>query len=95
MKNQDKYWRFPELNEFLKDFRHEMSQVSRPASEVFLDEADAMKLLKVSKRTLANWRSNNTLKYKKLGGKIYYILQDILDCFESGFQTENFGKPKF
>jgi hypothetical protein len=95
MKHQEKYWRFPELDEFLKDFRHEMTQVSRPASEVFLDEADAMKLLKVSKRTLANWRSNNTLKYRKLGGKIYYILQDILDCLEQGEGSDAFIKPKF
>lgn len=94
MDKENKYWRTPELKELLLDIRHEISQLTRPAHEIILDEADAMKYLKVSRRTLANWRLYNILKSRKIGGKIYYTLQDILDCLNDGEKSLSLPKAR-
>lgn len=85
----------PEFHDLIKDLRQEISQFTRPAHEVLLDEADAMKMLKVSRRTLANWRQQGVLKHRKLGGKIYYTLKDILDGFERPEESSSSPQARF
>lgn len=47
------------------------------ALEDWLDNQDVMNLLHVSPRTLQSLRSNGTLPYSRINGKIYYRRQDI------------------
>lgn len=42
-----------------------------------LDNTDVMQLLHISPRMLQTLRSNGTLAFTKLGGKIYYRREDI------------------
>ena len=42
-----------------------------------LKSAEVRKLLKISPGTLQNLRVNGTLKYKRIGGIIYYKYEDI------------------
>src|SRR5215510_14580873 len=42
-----------------------------------LDNADVLQRLKISARTAIRWRKRGILKYTKIGGKIYYRLEDI------------------
>ena len=52
----------------------------RPASEVILDDTDLRNFLKISRRTSLEWRNNGKLRFYKMGGgKIYYILAEILE----------------
>jgi hypothetical protein len=41
------------------------------------DTADMLKILKVSLRTLANYRANGTLSFSKNGGRIFYTQEDL------------------
>ena len=50
----------------------------RPANEVILDDCDVRELLKVSRRTLLDYRKTGKLLYYKIQNKIYYFLSDIL-----------------
>jgi hypothetical protein len=43
-----------------------------------LDNADVLKLFKISKRTLQTWRDRNYIKYSKIDGKIFYMLSDLM-----------------
>ncbi|WP_445749413.1 helix-turn-helix domain-containing protein [Polaribacter sp.] len=43
----------------------------------WLKSAEVRKLLKISPGTLQNLRINGTLKYKRVGGIIYYKYEDI------------------
>jgi len=52
----------------------------------FVDNADLVHILKVSARTLANWRKDGTLKHLRMGGKIYYNLADIKEMMEEKFK---------
>ena len=45
--------------------------------EDWIDSVDVMNALHVSSRTLQTLRSNGTLPYSKLNGKIFYRRQDL------------------
>ena len=50
--------------------------------EVFLSGEEVCELLKLSTRTLQEYRSNGTLAYYKIGGKILYKQSDIQAMLE-------------
>lgn len=49
-------------------------------SEIILDNADVLQLLKISQRTLAGWRAKGIITYSKIEGKLYYTQADIMEC---------------
>ena len=49
----------------------------RPAHEVILDDCDVRELLKVSRRTLLDYRKSGKLLFYKIENKIFYFLSDI------------------
>ena len=48
----------------------------------YITEQELSKALKITKRTLIEYRMNGKLPYYKIGGKIYYKEQDIIDILE-------------
>ena len=65
----------------------------------WIRSAEAMKILSCSSGTLQNLRFNHTLPYSKLGGTIYFSLQDIENILESnmnipGEKPQEYDKPK-
>lgn len=52
-------------------------EIELTALEDWLDNQDVIQLLHVSARTLQTLRSNGTIAYSKVNGKIYYRRQDI------------------
>ena len=65
----------------------------------WIRSAEAMKILSCSSGTLQNLRFNHTLPYSKLGGTIYFSLQDIENILESnmnipGKKPQEYDKPK-
>ena len=48
----------------------------------YITEQELSKDLKITKRTLIEYRMNGKLPYYKIGGKIYYKEQDIIDILE-------------
>jgi len=59
-----------ELQEYVK-------QTANPMVEKWIDNADACRILKVSFRSLQNYRDNGVLPFSTIGGKIYYKASDI------------------
>ena len=66
---------------------------NRPAEEVILDDLDARTLLKVSRRTMLNYRKSGLLAYQQINkGKIFYILSEIIsDIKSAGNNKQNFN----
>ena len=52
------------------------------SSKQWLKSAEVRELLKISPGTLQNLRINGTLKYKRIGGIIYYNYEDIVKMLE-------------
>ncbi len=48
----------------------------------YITEQELSKALKITKRTLIEYRMNGKLPYYKIGGKVYYKEQDIIDILE-------------
>ena len=55
--------------------------------EVFLTGEEVCELLKLSTRTLQEYRSNGTLAYYKIGGKIIYKQSDIQAMLERHYNS--------
>ncbi|MBK8521487.1 MAG: hypothetical protein IPL54_11695 [Chitinophagaceae bacterium] len=56
-----------------------IEKYARPASEIILDDVDLRNLLKISRRTSLEYRKKRVYKFYKLDGKIFYILEEVID----------------
>jgi len=60
----------------IKETLEQMIADFKPADDLW-DNADMIQRLKISKRTLADWRNEGIVDYVKIKGKIYYPQQAI------------------
>ena len=69
-----------DLREFKNDLLNEIKQIIKPGqgqSKQWLKSVEVRKLLNISPGTLQNLRINGKLRYSKIGGMMYYKLEDI------------------
>lgn len=59
-----------------KDLNMDNNNVS-VSIDSLMDKQEVMQRLHISERKLQTLRSNGTLPYTRLGGKIYYLREDI------------------
>lgn len=76
---------FDEIGALREELKTEKSKHNKKLSEVWLDNQDVMKLLKVSPRTLQSMRDSLTLPYSKVGAKIYYKASDVEKLLEDNY----------
>ena len=67
-------------NALLNEIKSTTAAAEQPAQ--WLKSSEVRKLLKISPGTLQNLRINGTLKYKRIGGIIYYKYEDIIKMLE-------------
>ena len=58
------------------------SKTTETPTKQWLKSAEVRELLKISPGTLQNLRIKGTLKYKRIGGIIYYNYEDIVKMLE-------------
>lgn len=77
--------RHPELKELVGIIRYEVQQAQRPAHEIILSDEDAMRVLKISKRTLESLKQNRLIpRHQPVPrSKSYYLLSDLLAWLKS------------
>lgn len=68
--------------ELLDDIKNLLSQQSSGTIKKYLKSSEVMDLLQVSPGTLQNLRINGTLPYTKVGGIIYYDVEDIQNVMD-------------
>lgn len=75
---------FTQLMEGILQKLERYSSTARPmlGGEVFLTSEEVCELLKLSTRTLQEYRDNGTIAYHKIGGKILYKQSDIQAMLE-------------
>lgn len=71
--------------EMLAEIRQLITPVDRQRKQ-WLKSAEVRKLLNISPGTLQNLRINGTLRFTKIGGMMYYKLEDITRLLEGGNQ---------
>ncbi|SEB21564.1 helix-turn-helix domain-containing protein [Pedobacter hartonius] len=76
-----------DLKEFKTEMLAEIKQLIKPEegqAKQWLKSAEVRKLLNISPGTLQNLRINGTLRFTKIGGMMYYKLEDINRLLEGG-----------
>ena len=75
-----------DLKVFKKELLEEIKVILQPGkghSKQWLKSNEVRKLLSISPGTLQNLRINGTLSFTKIGGMMYYKLEDIYKVLES------------
>lgn len=67
------------------DRKLDLHQGLNPPADVWLDIMEACNFLKVSKRTLQNYRDDGTLPFSQVGGKIYFKQADLENHLKSHY----------
>ena len=76
-----------DLKLFKTELLTEIRQLIKPRkdqSKQWLKSAEVRKVLNISPGTLQNLRINGTLRFTKIGGMMYYKLEDITKLLEGG-----------
>lgn len=83
-KDSNEIKRFIEAMEGISKILDTNSLIYRPILDWnrYVTEQELSKALKITKRTLIEYRMNGKLPYYKIGGKILYKEQDIIDILE-------------
>ena len=67
--------------------RMDAEHKASPSNEQFLTDKEVSAWLKVSRRTLQDYRNNGMIAYYQLGGKILYKESDIEKLLMSGYRN--------
>ena len=67
--------------------RMDVSHKASPSNEQFLTDKEVSAWLKVSRRTLQDYRNNGMIAYYQFGGKILYKESDIERMVMSGYRN--------
>ena len=67
--------------------RMDAEHKASPSNEQFLTDKEVSAWLKVSRRTLQDYRNNGMIAYYQLGGKILYKESDIERMVMSGYRN--------
>ena len=80
---------FSELDHIAKD-ASTVADENRPllGGEHYLTDRELSERLKISRRTLQDYRNNGNLPYRQLGGKILYRESDIERVLQSCYRSK-------
>ncbi|WP_286883259.1 helix-turn-helix domain-containing protein [Sphingobacterium sp. UBA5980] len=73
-----------DLAQFRKELLDEIKTLFKQQRKEWIRSAEVRRLLNISGGTLQNLRINGTLQYTKIGGIMYYKLEDIERLLEKG-----------
>ena len=62
------------IDQLSREFK--IRQVKDPEC-ILLDNADFIRMFKISAKTAQHWREEGLIEYAQVKGKIYYMLKDI------------------
>ena len=74
---------FDALNRRIVEKNPDLASLINPSEfdENYITNPELMRLLKVSRRTIQRWRMNGRLPFIKIGKKMYYRTDSILNSF--------------
>lgn len=69
----------------IDEIKAEVKNTSKSSDEEFIDNADFIQLMKISKRTAQSWRDEGKISFSQVGGKIYYKMSDVQALLNSNY----------
>lgn len=71
-----------EIRQQLQKIMDRMDSTGQVSDQEILDQQGVLELLKISPRTLVTYRQSGKIPFTRIGGKIYYKKQEILELLE-------------
>lgn len=75
----------------IDEIHQKIHQKTLPKQEVFLDNDEFIKMMKISRRTAQTWRDEGRVSFSQVGNKIYYKLSDIEKTMDE-YYNKSFSK---
>lgn len=72
-----------EINKRLAEIKSRMDEIELTPEPEIMDNQDVMQLLKISTRTLQNYRDLGVIPFYKVEGKIFYKRKEVITAIES------------
>ena len=70
---------FHEIMKKMEDIQRQLKAKEKEPKDIWIDNDELAKMLKVTKRTIQNYRDNGIISFSQIGSKLYYRLSDIED----------------
>jgi hypothetical protein len=70
---------FHEIMKKMEDIQRQLKAKEKEPKDIWIDNTDLAKMLKVTKRTIQNYRDNGIISFSQVGSKLYYRLSDVED----------------
>jgi hypothetical protein len=87
---QDQY---NEIITRINEIKSEIKSTTKTSGDEFVDNADFIQLMKISKRTAQAWRDEGKIAFSQVGGKIYYKMSDVQELLNHNYNPA-FNKKK-
>ncbi|MAX71885.1 MAG: DNA-binding protein [Flavobacteriaceae bacterium] len=68
---------YQELLGRIDEINSKIADASKKPEDRFLDNADFLQLMHISKRTAQTWRDEGKISFSQIGNKIYYRMSDV------------------
>jgi hypothetical protein len=81
---------YQDLIKRLDEINQKLAANQKPTQELF-DNAELMRYLKVSRRTLATWRAEQLIEFSQIGSKLYYSKEQVAKFLER-YKIKRLGK---
>ena len=75
----------------INDIHEKLHATTAPKPEVFLDNEEFIKTMKISRRTAQTWRDEGKISFSQVGNKIYYKLSDVEKTMQDHY-NKSFAK---
>jgi hypothetical protein len=69
----------------IDEIKTEIKGNTKTNSDDFVDNADFIQLMKISKRTSQAWRDEGKIAFSQVGGKIYYKMSDVNELLSKNY----------
>lgn len=75
----------------IEQIQQSLNSRNNPKQEVFLDNEEFIKTMKISRRTAQTWRDEGKISFSQVGNKIYYKLSDVEKTLQDHY-NKSFAK---
>lgn len=76
---------FDQIINSIDDLKSEIKGNTKSNADDFVDNADFIQLMKISKRTSQAWRDEGKIAFSQVGGKIYYKMSDVNELLSTNY----------
>lgn len=67
----------------IDEIKKSLESKSQSSEDTFIDNADFIQAMKISKRTAQTWRDEGIISFSQVGSKIYYRMGDVQKMLET------------